>query len=93
MAQALWDIVPTSELWKDVGYTLTEVAIGYSIGVTLGVLVGVALGSSKLMRDACQPVLNALNSVPRIALVPLFVAWFGLGMTPRSSWPSRSSSS
>jgi NitT/TauT family transport system permease protein len=83
VAQAFWDILPTSQLWKDVGYTLTEVAIGYAIGVTLGVLVGVALGSSKLLRDACQPVLNALNSVPRIALVPLFVAWFGLGMAPR----------
>ena len=83
VAQALWDILPTSGLWKDVGYTLTEVAIGYAIGVTLGVIVGVTLGSSKLLREACQPVLNALNSVPRIALVPLFVAWFGLGMAPR----------
>jgi NitT/TauT family transport system permease protein len=83
VAQALWDILPTSDLWKDVGYTLTEVSIGYAIGVTLGVLIGVTLGSSKLLREACQPVLNALNSVPRIALVPLFVAWFGLGMAPR----------
>lgn len=83
VAQAFWDILPTSQLWNDVSYTLTEVAIGYAIGVTLGVLVGVALGSSMLLRGACQPVLNALNSVPRIALVPLFVAWFGLGMVPR----------
>ena len=83
VASSLWKIVPTSQMAKDVGYTLTEVAIGYSIGVALGVLVGFVLGTSKLMRDACQPVLNALNSVPRIALVPLFVAWFGLGMTPR----------
>ena len=52
VAQAFWDILPTSQLWKDVGYTLTEVAIGYAIGVTLGVMVGVALGSSKLLREA-----------------------------------------
>jgi NitT/TauT family transport system permease protein len=83
VAAALWANLPTAQLWKDIGYTLTEVAAGYAIGVTLGVLVGVLLGSSKLLRDACQPVLNALNSVPRIALVPLFVAWFGLGMAPR----------
>lgn len=83
VAQAFWDHLPTSQLWKDAGYTLTEIAIGYAIGVTLGVLVGVALGSSMLLREACQPVLNALNSVPRIALVPLLVAWFGFGMAPR----------
>lgn len=83
VAQALQRILPTSQVWTDAGYTLTEVGIGYSIGVTLGVLIGVALGSSKLLREACQPVLNALNSVPRIALVPLFVAWLGLGMGPR----------
>ena len=47
VAQAIWDILPTSQLWSDVAYTLTEVAVGYAIGVTLGVLVGVVLGSSK----------------------------------------------
>jgi NitT/TauT family transport system permease protein len=83
VAMALWALLPTSGLWSDVLYTLVEVALGYAIGVTLGVAVGVTLGSSKLLRDACQPVLNALNAVPRIALVPLFVAWFGLGIAPR----------
>lgn len=83
VAQALWRILPTSQVWMDAGYTLAEVGIGYLIGVTFGVLVGVALGSSRVLRAACQPVLNALNSVPRIALVPLFVAWLGLGMGPR----------
>lgn len=83
VVQALWHILPTSQLWMDAGYTLTEVAIGYVIGITVGVLIGVVLGSSKSLRAACQPVLNALNSVPRIALVPLFVAWLGLGMGPR----------
>ncbi|SER28248.1 ABC transporter permease [Arthrobacter sp. OV608] len=83
VVQALGNILPTSQLWADAGYTLTEVAIGYVIGITLGVLIGVILGSSRILREACQPILNALNSVPRIALVPLFVAWLGLGMGPR----------
>ena len=83
VALAVGSILPTAQTWTDVRYTLTEVAIGYVIGVVLGVLIGVGLGSSRVLRDACQPILNALNSVPRIALVPLFVAWFGLGMGPR----------
>jgi NitT/TauT family transport system permease protein len=83
VAEAIWNILPTSQLHRDVGYTLAEVGAGYAIGVTLGVLVGFVLGTSRLLREALQPVLNALNSVPRIALVPLFVAWFGLGMMPR----------
>lgn len=83
VAVAFGRIVPTAQIWADVGYTLTEVGVGFLIGVLLGVVVGLGLGSSRLLRDACQPILNALNSVPRIALVPLFVAWFGLGMAPR----------
>lgn len=83
VAVAFWRIVPTAQIWSDVAYTLTEVGIGFAIGVLLGVVVGLGLGSSRVLRDACQPILNALNSVPRIALVPLFVAWFGLGMAPR----------
>lgn len=83
VALALGRILPTAQTWTDVRYTLTEVGIGYVIGVVLGVLIGLVLGSSRVLRDACQPILNALNSVPRIALVPLFVAWFGLGMGPR----------
>ena len=40
VATSLWKIVPTSQMVKDIGYTLAEVAIGYSIGVALGVVVG-----------------------------------------------------
>jgi NitT/TauT family transport system permease protein len=83
VALAFGRIVPTAQIWADVGYTLTEVGVGFLIGVLLGVVVGLGLGSSRVLRDACKPILNALNSVPRIALVPLFVAWFGLGMAPR----------
>jgi NitT/TauT family transport system permease protein len=83
VAAAIGHLLPTRQLRSDVGYTLGEVAIGYGAGVALGALVGFVLSSSTLLRDACRPVLNALNAVPRIALVPLFVAWFGLGMMPR----------
>ena len=40
VATSLWKIVPTSQMVKDIGYTLAEVAIGYSIGVALGVSSG-----------------------------------------------------
>ena len=83
VAPALWDVITADETPTDLRWTLSEVAIGYVVGCSLGIAFGLLLSSSNLLRTAFQPVLNALNSVPRISLVPLFVAWFGLGMTPR----------
>ena len=80
---ALWDVLKASETRTDLRWTLTEVAIGYVVGCSLGIAFGLVLSSSNTLRTAFQPILNGLNSVPRIALAPLFVAWFGLGMTPR----------
>ena len=83
VAPALWDVITADETPTDLRWTLSEVAIGYVVGCSLGIAFGLLLSSSNLLLTAFQPVLNALNSVPRISLVPLFVAWFGLGMTPR----------
>lgn len=80
---AVGEVLTASTTPTDVWYTIVEVLVGFSIGSLLGVGFGLVLGLSDSMRRAFQPILNAVNAVPRIALVPLFVAWFGLGMAPR----------
>jgi NitT/TauT family transport system permease protein len=80
---AIGDILTTRETLTDLRWTLTEVALGYTLGCGLGIAFGLLLSSSRTLRLAFEPVLTALNAVPRIALVPLLVAWFGIGMLPR----------
>lgn len=67
----------------DLPYTLAEVAAGLLIGVALGIGTSLVLARYNVLRVALNPLVTALNSMPRIALAPLFVLWFGLGPGPR----------
>jgi NitT/TauT family transport system permease protein len=55
---------------------------GFAIGVVVGVLLGVLVGSSRLMYRALSPLMVGFNSVPKAALVPVLVVWFGIGTVP-----------
>lgn len=68
-----------SEIYHQVGTTLYEVFIGFVVAAAMGVAGGVLLRELPLVKSVAQPFLTAINSVPRIALAPLFVLWFGLG--------------
>jgi NitT/TauT family transport system permease protein len=62
--------------------TLMTTAIGFGIAVALGVLLGFAIGASPLCHDALYPLLVGFNSIPKAAVVPLLVMWFGVGTVP-----------
>jgi len=64
----------------DLGYTVTETLLGFVIGSTSGMLAAAALFRAPAARQAVAPLLVAANSLPRVALAPLFVLWFGLGI-------------
>lgn len=70
-----------SNVWKDIWYTSVETIIGFVIGSGAGILAGVILFRSAALREAVAPLVVAANSLPRVALAPLFVLWFGLGIT------------
>ena len=63
--------------------TLKETLLGLLLGSVVGILVGVLLGESALVRAAVYPYLVAFQSLPKVALAPLFVIWFGFGLTPK----------
>jgi len=71
---------PTIMLF-DLRYTLVETVIGFVLGSTSGMLAAVLLFRAPATRRAVAPLIIAANSLPRIALAPLFVLWFGLGIT------------
>jgi NitT/TauT family transport system permease protein len=62
--------------------TLTTTLIGFAIAVVIGMVLGILVGSSRLAYSALYPLLVGFNSVPKAALVPVFVIWFGAGTVP-----------
>lgn len=80
VAQRLGDLFRTGTVWSDLKITTEELIIGYAIGVVGGVAVGVVLGTSRIAAALIEPLLAALNSIPKIALAPLFLLWFGIGL-------------
>ncbi|WP_433279400.1 ABC transporter permease [Pseudonocardia xinjiangensis] len=76
----LVQLVGTGQLWPHLTQTLIEVGAGLLIGVPLGVALGVALGMSALLSGWLLPYVMALYSLPRVALAPLFIVWFGIGL-------------
>lgn len=67
-------------LAKDIRVSGTEFLIGYSAAIVVGVVVGVAMGWYRDVSAALQPFVSALYSTPRIALLPLFIIWLGIGI-------------
>ncbi|HEV2172470.1 MAG TPA: ABC transporter permease, partial [Nitrospira sp.] len=80
VADRLVELLTGRDIYQDIWVTLTEVAIGYAGGAIVGVLMGFVLGRYKFLSDALQPYIIALYSIPQIALAPLFIVWFGLGI-------------
>ncbi len=62
--------------------TLWTTAIGFLVAVVIGLLAGIALGSSTLVYDSFYPALIGFNSIPKVAVVPILVIWFGVGTIP-----------
>ncbi|MGF7160829.1 NitT/TauT family transport system permease protein [Rhodoligotrophos appendicifer] len=67
-------------LLRDVGVTLTELFIGMTIAIALGIPVGLLAGWYRRLRYAVDPYLAALYATPSLALLPLLVLWFGIGV-------------
>jgi NitT/TauT family transport system permease protein len=72
----------TGPIFENAGFTLLSTLAGFVIAVVLGVILGVGIGSSRLIYKGLYPVLIAFNSIPKVAVVPVFVIWFGAGTVP-----------
>jgi NitT/TauT family transport system permease protein len=69
-------------LLEDGLQTLFTTAIGFGLAIGAGLALGVAIGSSALVYRGLYPLLIAFNSVPKVAVVPVLVIWFGVGAMP-----------
>lgn len=69
-----------TRLWGDLGYTLLAVFSSFFIGSVAAMATGLAFVTWPKLEAFCEPYIAAMNVLPRIALVPLFILWFGLGV-------------
>ena len=69
-------------LWPHILQTLATTMIGFVLGVGLGVVLGAVIGVSKTAYDTAYPLLVGFSSIPKVAVVPIFVLWFGSGSVP-----------
>jgi NitT/TauT family transport system permease protein len=73
----------SGDLVSDTWYTLFEAILGFVIGTIFGSLLGLALWYSAFVARLVEPFIVAINSVPKIALAPIVVLWFGTGLVSK----------
>lgn len=66
-------------LWQHLSASVYRLVLGWTFGSLLGVAVGMSIGLFSLARAGLLPLVSALFPIPKIALLPLFVIWFGIG--------------
>jgi NitT/TauT family transport system permease protein len=76
----LWSWLLDGSLWDNVGATLLAMALGYAIGTTSGIVLGLLFGLMPRLYRVLSPYIAALYAMPKIALAPLFVIVFGIGI-------------
>jgi NitT/TauT family transport system permease protein len=69
-------------IWPHAVQTLYTTLVGFGLGIAAGVFIGAVVGSSKLAYDVAYPLLIGFSSIPKVAVVPIFVLWFGAGTIP-----------
>jgi NitT/TauT family transport system permease protein len=92
VAVTLWHLAAgdTPGLWGDITTTAEELVVGYALGLVAGVAVGLLLGYWRAGAAVFNPLIAAINGIPKIALAPLFLIWFGIGIDSKVAIASMS---
>lgn len=76
----LWEWTRSGIIFMHLWATVYATVLGFVVGSAMGAVLGIWLGVSNFAARLLNPYLNALNALPKVALAPLFVLWFGLGI-------------
>jgi NitT/TauT family transport system permease protein len=83
IAARIGELLAEGEIIEHLTVTLTEAGTGFLIGAALGLVSAFALAQTRRGYEVFEPFLIGFYSIPKIALAPLFILWFGLGYTPK----------
>lgn len=79
--EELGNIAVDGTLLPNLAYTLRNIVVGLASGIVIGIALGYVLHSSRWVRRILNPYIVLLQAAPKIALAPLLVLWFGLGLS------------
>jgi NitT/TauT family transport system permease protein len=83
VAKELWRLLVEGTLLSDVAITVVEALVAFIVSSVLGVVSGLLLARSPFWDELLAPIVVGLNSLPRVALAPLIILWFGVGFTAK----------
>lgn len=77
------DNLASGYFWPHIETTLSEIILGFLVGSVLGIGLGALVAQSPLLNRVLSPYIIASQAMPKLALAPIFVVWFGFGITPK----------
>lgn len=83
LVDAIQSLVTGGDVWSNFLVTLQETVIGMILASVVGILLGVVIAETAFGRKVIQPLMIAVYAAPKVALAPVFVAWFGFGTAPK----------
>ena len=78
VAEKFWELLTSGRLFYHGWITIVETIGGFISGAVAGIIVGLLLGRNERLALLLDPILTAVNSLPKVALAPLFIMWFGI---------------
>ncbi|MCE8006104.1 ABC transporter permease [Aestuariivita sp.] len=81
--EATKDLLADSGTFGHIWVTFVETVVGFLIAVVVGVVLGGILGKVRWLEQTLSPLIVGLQVMPKVALIPLFIVWFGFGMTSK----------
>ncbi len=80
VAAAAWEQITSGTLFTAIGQSFQILAMGLVLGVVVGVVGGLLIGRYALVASSVEWIMSALNATPLLAIIPLVIVWFGLGV-------------
>jgi NitT/TauT family transport system permease protein len=83
IAIRLYGLVVSGNIWPHLWATIVEIVSGFVLGVLAGLVIGAMISIIPVVERLVYPYLVALQTLPKVAIAPLFIIWFGYGLTSK----------
>jgi NitT/TauT family transport system permease protein len=80
---AAWTVIAKGSIYKDIWISLQELLAGYGLAIVVGIPLGLSLGWFRRWNYIMEPFVSALYATPSVALLPLYIIWFGIGINSK----------
>lgn len=83
VGRALVDLLGQGSTWHHAWVTVQEILLGFGIALVTGLVVGITIGEVPVVERAMNPLIVALQVLPKVAIIPLLILWMGFGLSAK----------